>query len=113
MNPRTLLNFFKSKSGKFALFALLLAGGLMLFGSARSRSVASRQPVSISPADLDISTNKNQVVESVSKPMEVFRPRLFLGVAAGEDWRLFDVEEGEGRVVLGEPRDLDWLHFSR
>lgn len=47
------------------------------------------------------------------RAMEVFHPRLFLGVAAGEDWRLFDVEERQGRVVLGEPRGLDWLHFNR
>jgi hypothetical protein len=41
------------------------------------------------------------------------RPRLFLGVAAAETWRLFTVVEREGRAVLGdELPDLDDLHFS-
>lgn len=41
------------------------------------------------------------------------RPRLFLGVAAGETWRLFTVADRGGRAVLGdELPDLDALHFS-
>lgn len=41
------------------------------------------------------------------------RPRLFLGVAAGEIWRLFTVFERDGRGALGEELpDLDGLHFS-
>lgn len=40
------------------------------------------------------------------------RPDLFLGVAAGETWRLFTVVEENGRAVLGdELPDLDGLHF--
>src|SRR6266496_1299215 len=74
MNPRTLLNFFKTRSGKFAVFAVLLSCGLVLFGSLRTRTSPGPERVSVNPADLDLSTNKNQVVESVSKPMEVFRP---------------------------------------
>lgn len=43
----------------------------------------------------------------------VLRPRLFLGVAAAETWRLFTVVESSGRAVLGdELPDLDGLHFS-
>jgi hypothetical protein len=38
--------------------------------------------------------------------------RLFLGVAAGETWRLFTVIEHDGRTVLGnELADLNDLHF--
>lgn len=41
------------------------------------------------------------------------QPRLFLGVAAGETWRLFTVVQRDGRAVLGdELPDLDGLHFS-
>lgn len=44
--------------------------------------------------------------------LQVFRPRLFLAVAASEAWRLYTVGEREGRAVLGEElRDLQSLHF--
>jgi hypothetical protein len=43
----------------------------------------------------------------------VLRPRLFLGVAAAETWRLFSVVERDGRAVLGdELPDLDRLRFA-
>jgi hypothetical protein len=46
--------------------------------------------------------------------IEVFRPRLFLGVAASETWRLFPIVERDGRAVLGdELRGLDDLHFDQ
>jgi len=46
------------------------------------------------------------------RAMEVCRPRL------SSAWRLrglasLSVEERDGRAVLGEPRELDWLHFNR
>ena len=45
--------------------------------------------------------------------IDALRPRLFLGVAAGETWRLFAVVEHEGRAALGdELSNLDGLHFS-
>jgi len=41
------------------------------------------------------------------------RPRLFLGIAAGEAWRVFMVVERDGCAVLGdELPDLVGLHFS-
>jgi hypothetical protein len=45
--------------------------------------------------------------------IDAFRVDLFLGVAAGETWRLFSVAERNGRAVLGdELPDLDRLHFK-
>lgn len=45
--------------------------------------------------------------------IEVLRPRFFLGVAAGETWRLFSVQEVSGHAALGEElADLDALHFA-
>jgi hypothetical protein len=45
--------------------------------------------------------------------LEVFRPRLFLGVAAHEDWRLFPVEQSAGRVVWEKQLpDPDLLYFD-
>lgn len=45
--------------------------------------------------------------------LQAFRPELFLGVAAGETWRVFGVEQRDGRAVVGAPRDLDCLNFGR
>ncbi len=73
MNPRTLLNFLRSKSGKLVLFGLIFSGALVVFGSLRSQRVA-RQPVTMKPADLDLATNKSQTVESITKPMQAFHP---------------------------------------
>jgi hypothetical protein len=44
--------------------------------------------------------------------IEVFGPQLFLGVAAGDDWRLCCVDTGDGRAVLGKPCDLACLRFN-
>jgi hypothetical protein len=47
------------------------------------------------------------------RAIELLRPRLFLAVAAGEDWRLFLVGEVDGRAALGRALpDLDLLHFD-
>jgi hypothetical protein len=47
------------------------------------------------------------------RALQIFRPQLFLGVAAAETWRLFRVAERDGRAVLGdELPDLDRLYFK-
>src|SRR5207253_6719079 len=69
MNPRTLLNFLRSKSGKLVLFGLIFSAALVVFGSLRSQRVA-QQPVMMKPADLDLATNKSQTVESITRPMQ-------------------------------------------
>src|SRR5437879_5007066 len=74
MNPRKLLNLLRSKSGKLVLFGLVFAGALVVFGSCRSRKAAARESVAMKPADLDLATNKSQTVESVTRPMQEFRP---------------------------------------
>ena len=73
MNPRTLLNFLRSKSGKLVLFGLIFSGALVVFGSFRSQRV-SQQPVTMKLTDLDLATNKSQTVESITKPMQAFHP---------------------------------------
>ena len=73
MNPRTLLNFLRSKSGKLVLFGLIFSGALVVFGSCRSQRVA-QQSVTMKPVDLDLATNKSQTVESITKPMQAFHP---------------------------------------
>jgi hypothetical protein len=45
--------------------------------------------------------------------LQVLRPQLFLAVAASATWRLFTVDDREGRAVLGdELPDLEALRFS-
>lgn len=45
--------------------------------------------------------------------LNVFQPRFFLGVAAGEDWRLFPVVTRGGRKVLGKkPLPLNRLQYK-
>ncbi len=70
MNPRTLLTFFRTKTGKLVLFAALLATALAVIGNIRS----SRIPEPVKSPEVDLSTNKSQVVQTVQKEMEVFRP---------------------------------------
>src|SRR3989442_12749712 len=72
MNPRSLLNFLRSKSGKLVLFGLIFSAALVVFGSLRSQRVA-QQPVTMKPPDLDLATNKSQTVESITRPMQEFR----------------------------------------
>ena len=45
--------------------------------------------------------------------LQVFRPRLLLGVAAGETCRLFSVKESHGRTLLQPQQNLDCLNFNQ
>jgi hypothetical protein len=72
MNPRSFLNFFHTKSGKLVLFGCLFGFGLFLYQQTRSRSTAGQESVATTP--LDSNTNKPQVVQTVQRSMEVFRP---------------------------------------
>lgn len=73
MKPRDFINFFKTKSGKLVVFALVFGGGLVLFGviSDRSRS-QDEMDVRVKP-----STNRTdspQVVQTIVRPSEPYRP---------------------------------------
>ena len=72
MKPRDLLNFFKTKTGKLVLFVIIFGGGLMLFSAIRDKSGAhALRPEPLAP----IRTNdKPQTVQTVERPMELFRP---------------------------------------
>jgi hypothetical protein len=71
MNPRSFLNFFHTKSGKLVLFGCLFGFGLFLYSQTRNKS-AGKEALVTTP--LDLNTNKPQVVETVQRTMEVFRP---------------------------------------
>jgi hypothetical protein len=76
MNPRTFLNFFHTRSGKLALFACLLTTGLVIYQHMRGKSTNPAEPVAVKPLDLDSKTNNPQVIETVQRAMEVFRPPM-------------------------------------
>ncbi len=70
MKPRDFLNFFKTKSGKLAAFALLFAAGLVIFNSLRKRH---QSPENMSLAQLETNVmDKPQIVESVKPPFQVY-----------------------------------------
>ena len=76
MNPRTFLNFFHTRSGKLTLFACLLTAGLVIYQHMRDKSTNPAEPVAVKPLDLDSRTSKPQVIETVQRAMEVFRPPM-------------------------------------
>ncbi|MCI0540975.1 MAG: TrbI/VirB10 family protein [Verrucomicrobiales bacterium] len=71
MNPRSFLNFLHTRSGKLILFGCLLAFGLFLYSQTRRNTTL--EPGATKLLDLH-KTNKPQVVETVQRAMEIFRP---------------------------------------
>ena len=72
MKPRTVLDFFKTKSGKLLLFAAVFGGGLLIFSVLRNR--AGRGPeVAVTPLGTN-QTDKPQIVQTVERPMQPFYP---------------------------------------
>ncbi len=71
MNFRTLLNFLRSPSGKFLTFGALLGGALGLVGRFWDHDAV---PTLVGAASNTYRTDEPQLVESVQRPMEVFRP---------------------------------------
>jgi hypothetical protein len=72
MNPQDFLGFFKTKTGRLTLFVALFGGGLILVGVARNRHAGP--PDTFNPATADPATNKSQVVQTIQKPLDIFRP---------------------------------------
>jgi hypothetical protein len=73
MKPRDFLNFFKTKSGKLVAFAALFAGGLILFGVFRKHHPSTDDGITVASLTTNV-TDKPQVVQSVTRPMEIFNP---------------------------------------
>ena len=72
MKPRDLLNFFKTKTGKLVLFVIIFGGGLMLFSAIRDKSGA--HAIHTEPLAPIRINDKPQTVQTVERPMELFRP---------------------------------------
>lgn len=71
MKPRDFLNFFKTPSGRLILFAAIFGGGLIVFGTLRSRSHG--EDIQVTPAGTNV-TDKPQTVQSLVRPMQPFDP---------------------------------------
>jgi Bacterial conjugation TrbI-like protein len=73
MKPRDFLNFFKTKSGKLVVFGAVFAAGLVIFGVIRKHHPSTEDGIAVVPLSTN-STDKPQVVQSVTRPMQVFNP---------------------------------------
>lgn len=73
MNPRSLLNFLQTRSGKLLAFGLIFAAAMLLFSHTRNKSTSEDEPP-VKPLSLDKITNQPQLVQTVQRVMEVFRP---------------------------------------
>jgi hypothetical protein len=74
MKPRDFLNFFKTKTGKLVTFAVLFAGGLVIFSVLRKQHSAADDDIAVAPLGTNAVGGKPQVVQSVTRPMQVFNP---------------------------------------
>jgi len=72
MKPRDFLDFFKTRTGKLILFAIVFGGGLMLFSAFRDMS--SVHDGGVEPMSPTHTNEKPQTVQTVERPMELFRP---------------------------------------
>ena len=73
MKPRDFLNFFKTKSGKLVAFGALFAAALIIFSVLRKHHVSAEDAVSVTTLATN-ATDKPQIVQSVTRPMQVFAP---------------------------------------
>jgi hypothetical protein len=73
MKPRDFLNFFKTRSGRLVLFAVVFGGGLMLFSTLRDRAGSDDMDARVTQSQTN-ATDKSQVVQSIERPMQPFRP---------------------------------------
>jgi hypothetical protein len=74
MKPRDFLNFFKTKSGKLVAFAVLFAGGLIIYGALHKHNPSIEDGIAVAPLGTNAVGGKPQVVQSVTRPMQVFNP---------------------------------------
>jgi len=72
MKPHDFLNFFKTKTGKLVLFVIVFGGGLMLFSAIRDKNGGG--DICTEPLAPVRTNDKPQTVQTVERPMELFRP---------------------------------------
>ena len=73
MKPRDFLNFFKTKTGRLVAFIALFAAALTIFSVVRKHNPSAEDAVSVTVLATN-ATDKPQVVQSVTRPMQVYYP---------------------------------------
>ena len=73
MKPRDFLNFFKTKTGKLVAFVALFATALTIFSVLRKHNPSAENAVSVTALATNV-TDRPQVVQSVTRPMQVYYP---------------------------------------
>ena len=73
MKPRDFLNFFKTKTGRLVAFIALFAAALIIFSVVRKHNPSAEDAVSVTALATN-ATDKPQVVQSVTRPMQVYYP---------------------------------------
>jgi hypothetical protein len=73
MNPQDFINFFKTRSGKIIAFGALLSAALVVFSVVRKHHSTSDNGTIIASNAANV-TEKPEVVQSVQRPLDVFRP---------------------------------------
>jgi hypothetical protein len=74
MNPRSFLNFFKTRSGKLLLFGVLFGGALLLLQSAREKGSTAEGSAPPRQAQAGSTNDKPQVIQTVQRDLAVFHP---------------------------------------
>src|ERR1022692_4205871 len=74
MKPHDFLNFFKTKTGKLALFAAIFGGGLVIFSVLRDKSHRADDAALAVRCVHTNTPDKPQGVQSVELPMQPFHP---------------------------------------
>lgn len=72
MKPRDFLDFFKTRSGKLVVFAVIFGGGLLVFSNLREGSEGNGD-IRVTQLTTN-ATDRPQVVQSIERPMQAFRP---------------------------------------
>jgi hypothetical protein len=75
MKPRDFLNFFKTNSGKLVLFGAVFAAGLVVFSVVRKQRSPAEDSGAVAPRGTNAIGDKPQVVQSVTRSMQVFNPQ--------------------------------------
>jgi hypothetical protein len=75
MNPQDFISFFKTRSGKIIAFGALLSAALVIFSVVRKHHTSTDDGINIAPNSPNV-TDKPEVVQSMQRPLDVFRQSL-------------------------------------
>jgi hypothetical protein len=74
VTPRDFLGFFKTRSGRLITFVVLFAAAALVFFTVRQRAEPSMASLPSQTTGITNRTDRPQIVHTVERPMEVYRP---------------------------------------